>query len=179
MAVRGGRRPRFLVGNVVATVSGRWGRRRARVSECHGVVRSEELYTDLLRQCVPLAPGWSADTGVRLGGETFSVSLVVLPNAVWRCGRLFLVCAGCDRRCTRLYWPAASFPHLACMRCFGLTFASRTQRNYKSKRVDWFGWTHRDRAFFEAHDERDRRARASIARQEARRPYLAARLRAT
>jgi hypothetical protein len=175
MAIRGGRRPRFLVGNAVATASGRWGRRRARVSECYGVVRAEEAYTDLLRAGAPLAPGWSTDMDVRLGGETFSVSFCVLPNAGWRCGRLFMVCAGCDRRCTRLYWPVASFLYLACRRCFGLTFASRTKRNYKSRRVDRFGFTYRDVANLEAIGERDRRARASRARQEARRPYLVAR----
>jgi hypothetical protein len=63
-----------------------------------------------------------------------------------------------------------------CRSCLGLTYASRTRRNYKSKRVDWFGWTHRDRTYFEAHDEAHRRADARATRQEARRPFLAAHL---
>lgn len=130
---RGGRRPR-RIGPGDASVScpgGRWGRRRTRVTECYTLIRAEDVYAGLLAQKrAALGPGTRGtaiftikDRGVEAGWE-------VRHNAVWRRGRVFLLCSRCSRRCTRLYLPLAD-SWLACRRCWGLTYESRTLRNYK------------------------------------------------
>jgi hypothetical protein len=43
---------------------------------------------------------------------------------------VFLKCARCERRCTRLYLPLAT-SSLACRRCWGLSYTSQQRYNYK------------------------------------------------
>lgn len=145
----------------VSCPDGRWGRRRVRVSECWAVVQAEEVYTQLVLRgrCVP---GWSARLQVTFKDEADrSFRVEVRPNAVWRRGRVFFECDRCRRRCTRLHLPLPDAP-LACRRCYGLTFWSRTCLNYKDRvpRVAarfGFDVSHRDFAYGETDRERERR----------------------
>ena len=89
--------------------SGRWGRRRARVDECWRILRAEEAYDQFLRERVALKPGWRATVRVQIPIEDskfvspWSLKVEVLPNPIWRRGRLFYRCPACGRRATRLY----------------------------------------------------------------------------
>jgi len=108
-----------------AWCAGRWGTRRARTEECAGTVRAEDVYTGVLRDAPDSArPGGTGSVSVldqRLRWE-------LLPNRIWRCGRLFLICPKCGRRSTRVYMPVTGAP-LACRSCWGLSYRSR-QNSY-------------------------------------------------
>jgi hypothetical protein len=96
-------------------------------------LRAENVYTDLLTQVRPgaaLGPGARGSLEFKVAGSVFTALWHVRPNAVWTCGRVFLTCPRCDRRCIRLYVPIAD-AGLACRRCWGLTYASRALQNYK------------------------------------------------
>src|SRR5690242_19249131 len=84
---------------------GRWGPRRTRVSECFATLCVEDLYTELVAIGADVRPGWEGTVRVRSADRLFLVDVVATANAVWRVGRLFLLCVRCCGRCTRLYLP--------------------------------------------------------------------------
>ena len=110
-------------------VDGRWGRRRLRVTECAEVLTAERVYDWLLGRGA-CSPGWEGEVRFQVFRATHSCQVVVVPNAVWRHGRVFLACASCNRRCTRLYMPDEGDP-FACRQCWGLTYESTQRGNYK------------------------------------------------
>jgi hypothetical protein len=120
----------------------------------------------------------SRGTGsVTHGGRRLVFAWLVRPNAVWRRGRVFLVCDRCGRRCTRLYAPLAT-SGLACRSCWGLTYGSQTLYNYKNSLwgrgsiARMFGTTQREWAHDWAVERRAHRTEQSRKRWEERRPYL-------
>jgi hypothetical protein len=178
---RGGRRPRQVSGENCAVwcPAGRWGPRRTRVSECFSVLRAEELYTALLKDnAQAVAPGARGKATYTPGAREVTASWEIRQNRVWRRGRVFLKCPRCAGRCTRLYLPVRD-SWLACRRCWGLTYGSRTLRNYKDSlwggRFAWmFGTTQREMAFDQANTARQERQRCSIERWAKRRKALKA-----
>ena len=129
MARRGGfRQRRYVVpGSVPAWVSsGRWGPRRARVEQC-AAIGAELVYHQWLCDGVPMCPGDRATASwtPHKPGPTWTVNLEVLPNAVWRHGRLFLKCRKCGNRATRLYVPVEG-AEPRCRRCWGLAYESQS-----------------------------------------------------
>jgi hypothetical protein len=49
----------------------------------------------------------------------------IIPNPIWRIGRLFFACPGCNRRAARLYVPlSGSEPR--CRGCWGLNYTSQS-----------------------------------------------------
>ena len=129
---RGGQRRRWITpaDAAVCCPSGRWGRRRTRVTECWAVFRAEDVYTSLLRGPEPVAAGGHGEVTWTPGERSFTAAFEIRANRVWRHGRVFLQCPQCSRRVTRLYVPTAT-AWAACRRCWGLTYQSRTQNNYK------------------------------------------------
>jgi hypothetical protein len=170
MARRGGRRERRYVvpGEVPAWCrSGRWGPRRARVSQCWSVLRTELVYTQLLKAGTKVEPAWSATLQVTVGARTWSVAIEVRENAVWRCGRLFFRCALCRRRATRLYVPVET-AEPRCRRCWGLSYESQS-------------WSYHDGGFLvparyichiTTERLREERQTAALERYAERRPFL-------
>lgn len=181
---RGGRRPR-QIGRGDAAVScpgGRWGRRRTRVTECWAALRAEDNYTALLRDdATAVKPGargtvtWTIGSGAE--SRSVSVGWEIRANGVWRRGRVFLACPRCDRRCTRLYLPLRD-SWLACRRCWGLTYASRTLQNYKDSLYGrgafarMFRTSQRDWALLATHEKSKERREASLQRWAKRKRYL-------
>jgi hypothetical protein len=106
-----------------------------------------------------------------MGGVPFLVTVEVVPNAVWRHGRVLLLCPLCDRRRTRLYSPSENSIRPTCRVCLGLTYESRTLYNYKLGGPALGGYVFSHRSFAAARMERvrDDRAAASVARQSERR----------
>jgi hypothetical protein len=135
---------RYVTPGVDAAVwcpSGRWGPKRVRVTRCWATLKAESVYTGLLRDN---PARMTARAGVRspargslewkLPGRPGEwVEWELRPNAVWRFGRLFLRCPKCSRPATRIYVPAED-AEAACRRCWGLTYESRQERNYKAGR---------------------------------------------
>jgi hypothetical protein len=154
---------------------GRWGPRRVRVNECWGKVTAEELYSALLADTThEVTPGAAGTATYTFKGHSVTVRWEVRPNAVWKRGRVFLRCGRCDRLATRLYLPLeTSGP--ACRRCYGLTYVSRTQLNYRDtlwgrgRFAQMFGTSQRDWAYEMTSNARARRWAASIERWAARR----------
>jgi hypothetical protein len=70
--------------------------------------------------------------------------------------------------CTRLYFPLPDSP-LACRRCWGLTYASRQHRNYTDRGPLWAGFSHRDSAYVQTEEARERNYEASVKRWAERR----------
>jgi hypothetical protein len=96
-----------------------------------GSVARRDVYTLLLADdAARMRPGARGTSAYTAEGREFSFGWEARQNAVWRRGRVFLRCPRCYRRCTRLYVPAEEF-WLACRRCWGLTYPSRTLQNYK------------------------------------------------
>lgn len=147
--------------------SGKWGRRRVRTSECWATIRAEDSYTAVAASQFPAG---ASRTRVRLswaiGGQQFSAECELTPNAIWRVGRLFLICPRCVQRCTRLYLPLET-SRLACRQCWGLTYDSRTISNYKDTLwgrgafARMFRTTHREWALLTTHERREARRQAS------------------
>jgi hypothetical protein len=158
----------------VSCPGGRWGRRRTRVSECVYILRAEHAYTTLLKARPELAPGDVAGLSVTVDGRVLEAACVVVANRVWRRGRVFLVCLKCERRATRLYLPTLDSPQLACRRCWGLTYDSRTLRNYKDRGPVCFGlrFSHRMLAHSLTESDRERRREAAEERYAQRRRAL-------
>src|SRR5262245_50405643 len=116
----GGRRPYRIPSDVPITgTRERGGRRRGRVERCPCVLRAEDVYGERLCERVAFGPGSRFRLSVTLYGAIWEFDAEVLPNAVWRRGRLFLLCPHCQRRATRLYVPIARLEPL-CRRCWGL-----------------------------------------------------------
>lgn len=154
--------------------SGRWGPRRVRTTECWGVLRAEACYGALLdRRGFVFGPGTHGVAHWKLRRRRVKATFVVRENAVWRLGRVFFECPECRQRVTRLYAPLEASP-LACRRCWGLTYDSRTRQNYKDSQwgrgssAKAFGTTQRDWAHQATWDarraSRDARARRWAAR---------------
>ena len=107
-------------------------------------------------------------------GREVTAHWEVRQNAVWRHGRAFFRCSRCSRLCTRLYLPLPE-SSLACRRCFGLTYASRTLSNYKASLwgrgmfARMFGTSQRDWAYQATADRRRERWEASLERWKERR----------
>jgi hypothetical protein len=170
---------RYIEPNVHAKVwsTGRWGPRRVRVSQCDDVLTAEAVYAALIgddaRAVHPGATGHVSG----VGGVT--ATWEVRPNRVWRRGRLFLRCNGCQRLCARVYQPVEG-EAFACRSCWGLTYPSRLF-NYRNKPVgrgpfgQAMGITQRQLALVTtARNRRERRAR-SRERWAARRAALSRR----
>lgn len=110
--------------------SGRWGPRRARVEQCT-TLRAELVYHQALCAGEPLCPGsrleltWRPDSDEHLGtGASWPIDAEVVCNAVWRRGRVFLLCPGCRRRVTRVYIPVKGLQP-RCRQCWGLAYESQ------------------------------------------------------
>lgn len=137
-------------------------------------MRAEDCYEALVRvEPGDLRIGRSATLDLELAGDAFTIQIEITRNQIWRFGRLMLRCSRCQRRCTRLYLPIEGC-NLRCRRCWGLTYASRTLRNYKDglwgrgliARLG--GVTQRDWAYMETDADRRRVRLASRARSSAR-----------
>lgn len=176
---RGGRRPHWAPSNdTPAYASGRRGRRRVRVSECWSTLRAEVVYTALLQHdASTVRPGAKGTSTYTLEGREFIAAWEVRQNAVWRQGRVFLRCPRCELACTRLYIPLKD-SWLACRRCWGLTYASRTLQNYKDSLwgrgliARMFGTSQRDWAFDATDQRRAERRQHSENRWKVRRQHL-------
>ena len=185
MTKRGGRRgrritPSYRAGAYQARVhcpGGRWGPRRVRTSECHAVLKAEDFYTALLKDdSERLGPGCLGSGSATVSGRQHTAQWEVRSNSVWRRGRVFLICPQCLMRCTRLYLPLET-SWLACRRCWGLTYGSRTLQNYKD--TPWgrgmframFGTTQRDWALMTTGEKRQLRSEASRERWKQRRSF--------
>jgi hypothetical protein len=180
---RGGRRQRRVTAAEapVWCPRGRWGPRRVRTTECHSVLRAEDVYTALVKEDPPrVRPGARGSATYTAKGIGFSADWEVAQNAVWRLGRVFLRCSRCSARCTRLYLPIPG-SWLACRLCWGLTYGSRTLRNYKESLwgrgpiAAMFGTTQREMALDRALSVRRERRTMSRGRWAERRQYLASR----
>ena len=57
---------------------------------------AEDVYHVLVCDGAPLRPGWRAAISCTAGVEFPNIEAEVVPNAVWRLGRLFLRCPACD-----------------------------------------------------------------------------------
>lgn len=112
----------------VVSCAGRWGRRRAHVSQCACVWRAETLYDALLADG-SCQPGVRGSASAWIGKQRWVVGFEVRPNPVWRWGRVFFRCPHCTGRCTRLYAPLRDLQP-RCRRCWGLSYESQ-QWNYK------------------------------------------------
>jgi hypothetical protein len=169
---RGGRRRRYVIPHEVkAWCPGRWGPRRVRVTECAHTIKAEDIYTEMLREGLDMKPGLSGRLRVtRQDGVELQFNATVVNNAVWRRGRVFLICPCCSGRCTRLYMPRLD-SLLACRQCWGLTYESRQHANYKDSGPRWAGvfGTHRELAMFQTCGARDRRKYAALTRWAERR----------
>lgn len=171
---------RYVTPSVDAAVwcpSGRWGPKRVQVSLCLAVLRAEDAYTGLLRDDAARArPGarGSVEWTVRSrSGRSASLSAdwELRANAVWRHGRLFFRCPRCTRPATRLYVPCED-TGAACRRCWGLTYESRQERNYKAGR-SFLGMALGSVAHSLTDTARTLRAEASAERYAERREILA------
>lgn len=176
------RGPRLAIVPGVYVARGKFGRRRARVTECAAAIHAEQLYESLLRddsRPFPL-PGTVVQGVFTVKDLSIPFKGEVTANYVWRLGRIFLLCPNCKGRCTRLYLPTLTLGGAACRRCLGLTYRSRTRRNYKARVVGGIlaslGWTYRDDAQLEASRDAEARARVRFQRWDARKAVLAARL---
>jgi len=171
MACRGGFRPRRYVvpGAVPAWVaSGRWGPRRARVEQCV-TLRAELAYHRWLCDGVPMGPGThgSCTWQPHIPGPTWTIEFEVIPNAVWRHGRLFLRCRSCASRVTRLYAPAEG-AEPRCRRCWGLAHESQSWSYKATGFLRFLGPV----AYATTLERRRQRKRSSRARYAERRAIL-------
>ena len=144
------------------------------------MLRAEDVYTSLLRGPEPVSAGEHGEVTWTLDERSFTVAFEIRANSVWRHGRVFLQCPQCWRRATRLYVPTAT-AWAACRRCWGLTYQSRTQNNYKDGGGGVFahvGMGHRFMAQLQTERERERRREASIVRWAERRDILTRKARA-
>src|SRR5262249_44072434 len=155
--------------------AGRWGPRRVRVTECWAVLTAEHMYTELIRDNLErLAPGQHGSATWKLDGYSADLGWEVRANSVWRFGRVFFRCPKCARLATRIYVPNAN-AWAACRRCWGLTYPSRQFGNYKNYGGGFlgaFGFTHRDFALSQTHDNRRRREAAAWERYAERRRIM-------
>jgi hypothetical protein len=121
-----------LTDGLAAWCEGRGGRpRRARVDECWAVLTAEGAYDSLVRDAPwKVHPGAHGQVLWTINGLAREVRRELRPNRLWRCGRAFLRCGGCDQRATRVYLPRPDTRSAACRTCLGLSYNSR-QENYR------------------------------------------------
>ena len=121
-----------LTDGLAAWCEGRGGRpRRARVDECWAVLTAEGAYDSLVRDAPwKVHPGAHGQVLWTINGLAREVRWELRPNRLWRCGRAFLRCGGCDQRATRVYLPRPDTRSAVCMTCLGLSYNSR-QENYR------------------------------------------------
>jgi len=166
---------RFITpGEVPAWVSdGRWGPRRARVTECVAIATAERIY-DVLMQRAPwrMRPGAFGEVAWTVEHRTMMLSWELRVNRLWRFGRAFLRCSACGGRATRIYLARVdAFP--ACRTCLGLSYESR-QDNYRDAgRLKRLGVTSRMLAALETSRKRRRARAAALERYAHRRVLLA------
>jgi hypothetical protein len=169
---RGGRRRWIVPGEVPVWVSsGRWGPRRARVGQCSAILGAELVYHQLICKMQNFGPGWRATLSWKPHGDSersWDIKVEVLPNAVWRRGRLFLLCPHCGHRATRLYVPVADLQP-RCRSCWGLNYGSQS---WSYKPVGIFGRSLGPIAYATTAERRRNRRRAALERYKARRPFL-------
>jgi hypothetical protein len=89
------------------------------------VLAAELVYGDLICDGQTFAPGWRGTLRWTPLGASYDIAVEVVPNAVWRRGRLFFRCAHCQRRATRLYVPRVGLEP-RCRRCWGLSYESQS-----------------------------------------------------
>jgi hypothetical protein len=160
MGRRGGWQPRRYVRSnevPVCVPSGRWGSRRVRVEHCV-TLRAEIVYHQALCAGEPLRPGSRLIVTWKPDDCSWQIDAEVVPNAVWRRGRLFLRCLRCGNRATRLYVPLENLQP-RCRRCWGLNYASQSW-SYKAT-----GWTAFLGPLAHATTEERRRERREAARE--------------
>lgn len=167
--------------NAPVTCMGRRGRKRVRVNQCLEVLCAEDLYSDLLSdRTKQVGPGSRGTVECRVGGSVHTANWEVRANAVWTFGRVFFFCPRCQRRCSRLYVPCASFWPFACRTCCGLTYTSQSQLNYKNSLwgrgqfARMWGMSQRDYAYEITSELRSNRRKRSRVRWAKRRPILEA-----
>lgn len=148
------------------------------MTECWSILGAEDIYTALLRHDASrVAPGAKGTSTYNVQGRELSAAWEVRENAVWRHGRVFLLCPRCSLRCTRLYVPLSD-ANLGCRQCWGLTYGSRTLRNYKESLwgggmfAALFGTSQREMAFDQAETIRQERRERSDERWAERRRLL-------
>jgi len=149
--------------------SGRWGPRRVRVTECWALLTAENVYTALLRDDMAKArPGGRGSVEWTVNARSFSVHWQLRANAVWRFGRVFLICPTCWQLATRIYVPT-EHAGAACRRCWGLSYQSR-KNNYRIS--SWLDAAFGSYAETETVLARERRKQASATRYAERRSIL-------
>lgn len=161
------RRRYILPSQADCFASGKWGRRRVRTSECWATIRAEDTYTAVAASKLPEGASQTrAKVTWTIGSRQLLGECELVPNPIWRAGRLFLICPRCAQRRTRLYLPLES-SRLACRQCWGLTYDSRAFSNYKDTLwgrgafARMFRTTHREWAFLTTHERRAARREAS------------------
>jgi len=161
-------RRRLTDRDVRVWIHGRWGPRRVRVEECWSILTAERVYTSLLADPDAIRVGRGGELQYTVGGRTVSVRFEIRENAVWRFGRVFLLCPMCSRRATRIYLPSESSP-AGCRVCWGLSYDSR-KADYKARGpFAWLGsWGKAETVL-----AKERRAQASARRYAERRALLA------
>jgi len=156
--------------DVPVTSSGRWGRRRARVSQCAAILAAELVYDRMVCDGSTFGPGsqamlsWTPQPG---SGQSWDIRAELLPNAVWRRGRLFLRCPHCEQRATRLYVPIAALEP-RCRRCWGLSYESQSWSYKATGAFAFLG----PLAYATTLERKKERKRASRDRYDARRALL-------
>jgi hypothetical protein len=101
----------------VSVPDGRWGPRRARVSECHCVLDARVLQV----------------AGVE-AGRTYRLLVEGRWDLTWVAGSRARFVCGCGRRAVFLYVPAEGcWPK--CRTCYGLSYASRARSYRASQRT--------------------------------------------
>ena len=166
------KRLRTAPADIPVYVTGRWGHRRVRVTECAFVATAEEVYSLLLRDSSrSVTPGAPGQSTWAFGDTKVTAAWEVRKNRVWKYGRVFFLCPWCHRRATRLYLPTLDAPAcFACRRCLGLTYCSRTTSNYKDGVPRGsLGYTHRQLAYLMTYGSRERRREAALKRRAERR----------
>ncbi len=159
--------------NLRVWVSGRWGRRRVRTTECRSVVTSETLYDRLLRDGKAPRPGLSGRVVIGPPVTAYTLTWDSVPNRIWAFGRIFLTCPGCDRRATRLYIPLAGC-RPECRSCWGLSYTSRTRVNYKRSGSSFWravGISSSDWARLNTEERRREAKTEALERYRSRRPF--------
>jgi len=116
--------------------TGRWGPRHVRVNECAAIFRAERIYAQLMLAGRNIRPGYGAIIAVKPFANSvveWHLKVEVVANAVWRRGRMFIVCRRCRRRAARLYIPTPQ-REPRCRRCWCLSYESQSW-SYRPKRV--------------------------------------------
>lgn len=146
------------------------------MTRAEAILRAEDLYTALLREDrLAVTPGASGNVLWEGAGQKFETAFEVRANAVWRFGRVFLRCSRCERLATRIYWFKAAAAAPACRRCWGLTYESRQERNYKRSRVAFLanaGMDRRGLATWYTENDREERRERSLKRYAERGAFL-------